>query len=79
MAHLYGVYRAKVVNSLDPLQAGRLLISIPALAGISSSWAPSCVATGAQAGQTSYRPNDDVLVAFERGDANFPIVIGKLG
>ena len=74
MSHLYGVYRGRVVNSADPMQQGRLLIRVPALASLTDSWAPSCVS-----GPGAYRPNDEVLVAFEAGRADFPIVIGKLG
>jgi len=48
----YGKYRGMVINNIDPMQIGRLLVQVPdALGPIPSSWAMPCVPiTGKQMG-----------------------------
>jgi hypothetical protein len=66
-----GVERAKVINSMDPLQKGRVQLLVPSVPGAGQgTWAPSCVA--------GLRIGDDVIIAFEGGSPNFPVVVGKL-
>jgi phage tail-like protein len=67
----FGVYRALVLDTRDPILKGRVRVQVPALAAESpSSWA--LVAGGTPS------KGDTVLVAFEEGDATSPIVIGVL-
>ncbi|MBX3502853.1 MAG: hypothetical protein KF889_25695 [Alphaproteobacteria bacterium] len=70
MAVMNGVARGIVTDSLDPMRKGRVRLRLPALPGGDSSWAASCAA--------SLRPGDEVIVAFEHGDINRPVVLGKL-
>ncbi len=72
---LTGVYRGMVVNSGDPMKAGRVQVQVPS-AGLSATWAPVCV-SGAPGGP-SIQPGAKVVVAFEGGDPSFPIVLGRL-
>ena len=41
----YGKYRGTVINNVDPMQLGRLLVTVPDVlgAGVPSSWAEPCV------------------------------------
>jgi hypothetical protein len=39
----YGKYRGTVLNNIDPLQIGRLLVQVPDVSGLlTSSWAMPC-------------------------------------
>ena len=39
----YGKYRGMVLNNVDPMQIGRLLVQVPDVTGlIPSSWAMPC-------------------------------------
>ena len=75
----FGKYRGMVVNNVDPLQIGRLLVQVPDVLGpIPSSWAMPCFPfTGKQMG-AFYLPQigTGVWVEFEQGDADFPIWSG---
>jgi phage baseplate assembly protein V len=78
MEERYGVYRGLVVESHDPQQLGRVLLSLPVFD--EQVWAP--VATlDAGNGHGSWfvpDPGDEVLVAFEAGDPDQPYVIGSV-
>jgi phage tail-like protein len=67
----YGVYRALVLDTRDPAHKGRVRVQIPALSAESpSGWALITTAIPSQ--------GDTVLVAFEEGDEDLPVVIGVL-
>lgn len=67
----YGVYRALVVDTRDPMQNGRVRIRVPSVTGdMDSGWA--FVAASAP------EEGDTVVVAFEEGELQSPIVIGVL-
>ncbi|HEX8364263.1 MAG TPA: phage baseplate assembly protein V [Allosphingosinicella sp.] len=75
-----GVVSAVVSGNDDPEGLGRVRLSLPWRDGFETGWAR--VATPmAGAGRGLYflpEVGDEVLVAFERGDVNFPYVIGSL-
>jgi uncharacterized protein involved in type VI secretion and phage assembly len=78
----YGKYRGVVINNLDPMQLGRLLIEVPDVLGlIPSTWAEPCVPlagpTGPPMGVFLLPPiGAGVWVEFEQGDPNYPIWVG---
>ena len=75
MPNLPGVYRGTVLNAADPMKRQRLQVSCPT-AGLPMAWAMSSVPPGNNFGQ-AYRVGDTVWVAFEGGDLQFPVVLGR--
>ncbi len=71
-----GVYTGVVVNSADPTRRGRVQVRIPMVGPADSSWAPVCLPPGGAAGIIPV--GSTVVVAFEGGDADRPIVLGRL-
>jgi uncharacterized protein involved in type VI secretion and phage assembly len=75
----FGKYRGMVLNNVDPMQMGRLLLQVPDVTGLPpTSWAMPCVAvTGKQMG-TYWLPQigAGVWVEFEQGNPNYPIWVG---
>lgn len=74
-----GKYRATVVNNIDPMQIGRIQVTVPDVSGIMpSSWAMPCVpVAGVQAGVFTVPPvGSGVWVEFEQGDPDHPIWVG---
>lgn len=75
----YGKYRGKVANNIDPLQLGRVQVSVPDVLGDSRfGWAmPSVPFAGAGVGFFVVPPLDaNVWVEFEGGDLDYPIWTG---
>jgi hypothetical protein len=75
----FGKYRGMVVNNVDPLQIGRLLVQVPDVLGpIPSSWAMPCLPfTGKQMGMWCLpQIGTGVWVEFEQGDPDYPIWSG---
>jgi uncharacterized protein involved in type VI secretion and phage assembly len=78
----YGKYRGTVLNNLDPMQVGRLLVQVPDVIGmVPSSWAVPCVPlagpTGPPMGVFLVPPiGAGVWVEFEQGDPNHPVWVG---
>ncbi|HWS90089.1 MAG TPA: phage baseplate assembly protein V [Pyrinomonadaceae bacterium] len=78
----YGKFRGTVVNNIDPMKLGRLLVQVPDVLGIvPSSWAVPCVPlagpTGPPMGVWMVPPiGAGVWVEFEQGDPNYPIWTG---
>jgi uncharacterized protein involved in type VI secretion and phage assembly len=78
----FGKYRGTVMNNLDPMLLGRLLVSVPDVLSLApSSWAVPCVPlagpTGPPMGVFLVPPiGAGVWVEFEQGDPNFPIWVG---
>lgn len=70
MSQMYGKYRAMVVDNLDPEQARRLLVEVPAVSPGSPSWAVPL-----HAHDTSTLPDvgAEIWVEYEAGDVNYPI------
>jgi uncharacterized protein involved in type VI secretion and phage assembly len=75
----YGKYRGTVLNNLDPLQIGRLLVQVPDVTGVSiSSWAMPCFPiSGRQMGAYMIpQIGAGVWVEFEQGNSDYPIWSG---
>ena len=75
----FGKYRGSVLNNVDPMQTGRLLVQVPDVLGVStSSWAMPCFpVAGRQMGFWSIpQIGTGVWVEFEQGDVDHPIWSG---
>lgn len=75
----YGKYRATVLNNVDPLQKGRLMVLVPDVSNIApSSWAMPCVPfAGIQNGMYALPIiGSGVWVEFEHGDPDYPVWVG---
>jgi hypothetical protein len=75
----FGKHRGKVENNVDPLQLGRVQVSVPAVLGDGRlSWAMPCVPyAGSGVGLFAVAPvGANVWVEFEGGDPDYPIVSG---
>ena len=78
----YGKYRGTVLNNIDPMQVGRLLVQVPDVGGLPpSSWAAPCAPlagpTGPPMGVYLVPPiGAGVWVEFEQGDPQYPIWSG---
>jgi uncharacterized protein involved in type VI secretion and phage assembly len=78
----YGKYRGTVVNNIDPMMRGRLLVEVPDVTGlVPSSWAEPCTPlagpTGPPMGVYLVPPvGAGVWVEFEQGDPEQPVWVG---
>ncbi len=75
----YGKYRGMVINNIDPMQMGRIMVQVPDVGGlIPGTWAMPCVpVAGIQMGfYTLPIIGSGVWVEFEQGDPNYPIWVG---
>lgn len=75
----YGKFRGTVVNNFDPMQIGRILVSVPDVLGpIPTSWAMPCVPIAGKLEGTFLVPQvgAGVWVEFEQGDPDYPIWVG---
>jgi len=68
----YGIYRAVVSGGADPESSGRIQVSVPDLPS-GSVWARTCSPPGVRG---RYSTGQMVWVMFEKGDLNYPVVIG---
>ncbi len=80
---IYGVVNGVVTNNMDPMAQGRVKVKFPFLGGLQSVESNWCrVATPMAGAQRGFycipEVDDEVLVAFEQGDVNFPYVVGSL-
>lgn len=79
MSRFFGKYRGKVENNVDPLQQGRVQVSVPAVLGdVTLAWAmPSSPFGGSGVGLFTVPPvGANVWVEFEGGDPDYPILGG---
>jgi len=75
----FGVYRGTVVNNIDPLQPGRIMVIVPDVGSvIPSTWAMPCVPfAGKQAGAFMVpQIGSGVFIQFEAGDPDRPVWMG---
>src|SRR3954462_9032342 len=80
-ASIFGVEIAVVTNVKDPDKQGRVKVCFPRLPGKpESDWARVAQPAAGDGRGFYWLPqvNDEVLVAFERGQTNKPYVIGSL-
>lgn len=76
-----GFVRGLVEDSADPLKEGRVKVSLPWLAAdFVTDWAPVMQMGAGPKSGTMFIPSvgDEVLVGFEFGDIDHPIVVGGL-
>ena len=75
---VFGKYRGKVQENVDPSQLGRIMVTVPAVLGEIMVWAMPCVPyAGPQEGFYAIPPMEaNVWVEFEGGDINSPIWVG---
>lgn len=79
MKEFFGKYRGKVENNIDPMQMGRIQVSVPAVLGDGRlSWAmPSVPYAGSGVGFFAIPPmGANVWVEFEAGNPDYPIWSG---
>lgn len=77
--NFYGKYRGVVLNNIDPMQQGRLLVQVPDVSGLApATWAMPCVPiAGVQNGLFALPIiGSGVWVEFEQGDPEYPIWVG---
>lgn len=74
----YGKYRGVVINNIDPMNMGRLMVQVPDVSAIPLSFAMPCFpVTGKQMGFWSIpQIGTGVWVEFEAGDPDYPIWSG---
>ena len=79
MSKFYGKYRGKVENNIDPMQQGRVQVSVPLVLGDTTlAWALPCAPFGGSGvGLFTVPPvGANVWVEFEGGDTDYPILAG---
>jgi hypothetical protein len=79
MTEFFGKYRGTVANNIDPMQQGRIQVSVPTIFSEGQmSWAMPCVPyAGSGVGFFALPPNGaNVWVEFEGGDPDYPIWSG---
>jgi uncharacterized protein involved in type VI secretion and phage assembly len=75
----YGKYRGTVINNIDPLQIGRILVMVPDVSALlPTSWAMPCVPIAGKQMGTYFVPQigAGVWIEFEQGDPDYPIWVG---
>ena len=75
----FGKYRGTVINNIDPLQIGRIMVIVPDISSIApSSWAMPCLPVGGIQMGVFAVPiiGAGVWVEFEHGDPDHPIWSG---
>jgi Type VI secretion system/phage-baseplate injector OB domain len=75
----YGLYRASVVNNIDPMLQGRILVTVIEPGGLfPSSWANPCVPVAGKQSGVFVLPaiNSGVWIMFEEGDPDQPVWLG---
>jgi uncharacterized protein involved in type VI secretion and phage assembly len=79
VAQFFGKYRGMVMDNVDPMQMGRIMVQVPDVSNvIPSSWATPCVPfAGIQNGFFVVPAiGSGVWVEFEHGDPDHPIWTG---
>ena len=66
-----GVYRASVLDNVDPMEGKRLQVSVPDVFGQAAVWASPSPSMGSEPALPEI--GSEVWVRFEGGDANHPV------
>lgn len=75
----FGKYRGLVIDNIDPLQTGRLMVQVPDVSNVlPTSWAMPCLPfAGIQSGFYAVPEiGSTVWVEFERGNPDYPVWTG---
>lgn len=75
----YGVYRATVLDNIDPLRLGRIIVEVPDVGSVTpSTFVNPCVPMAGPQQGTFMVPQigADVWVQFEAGDPDRPVWVG---
>lgn len=74
----YGKHRGVVVDNIDPLQLGRVLVQVPKIFNGDARWAMPCVPVAGHLSGVFLLPpvGAPVWVEFEQGDIELPIWVG---
>jgi uncharacterized protein involved in type VI secretion and phage assembly len=74
----FGKYRGSVIDNIDPMRMGRLMVQVPDISGLTSKWAMPCFpVTGKQMGLWVLPlVGSGVWVEFEQGNPDYPIWTG---
>src|SRR5262249_9988090 len=78
-AKFFGKYRGTVVNSVDPLQIGRIQALVPDVPNQNpTTWAMPCVPIAGKQMGSYFLPQvgAGVWIEFEQGDPDLPIWVG---
>lgn len=76
----YGIYRGNVVNNVDPMQLGRIQVTVPDVGGLTpSTWVmPSAPIARKQMGIFVVpQVGSGVWIQFEAGDLDRPVWVGS--
>jgi uncharacterized protein involved in type VI secretion and phage assembly len=75
----HGKYRGTVLNNIDPLKTGRLLVQVPDVGGeLPGTWALPCLPfAGPGSGFYAVPPIGSIVwVEFEQGNPDYPVWTG---
>ncbi len=75
----FGKYRGVCINNIDPMQMGRIQVTVPDVHGdVPATWAMPCVpVAGMQSGFFAVPTiQAGVWVEFEQGDPDYPVWVG---
>jgi len=79
MATYFGKYRGTVLDNVDPMQMGRLMVQVPDVSNVlPSTWAMPCLPfAGIQSGMYAVPAiGSGVWIEFEQGNPDYPIWVG---
>jgi uncharacterized protein involved in type VI secretion and phage assembly len=79
VSNFFGKYRGTVIDNVDPMQMGRLMVQVPDASNLLPlTWAMPCLPFGGiQAGMFAVPAiGSGVWIEFEQGDPDFPIWVG---
>lgn len=79
MATYLGKYRGTVLNNVDPMQMGRLMVQVPDVSNVlPSTWAMPCLPfAGIQSGMYVVPAiGSGVWIEFEQGNLDYPVWVG---